>query len=243
MVVNSHNIFLHARKYPEMVLIKISMEQNQVKLTSPILDPITFTIPSSSETAETRIVKLVDFENLWLTLIDCFQIFQFYNVLCRVWGQKVSALDCGDEVAKWLSQQILNQDSGARLVYYPYSHSPRSVSTKPTLPFLKETDGVNMFMMIHFSHRPILMIHQFLKSEHIFRFDSISSAVNGICWGIELALRSQGHSLTPKFPAQHNSHRLHSICWRWLEIHQNWKRSDLPFLKTLHSVLFLGWLW
>jgi len=141
MVVNSHNIFLHARKYPEMVLIKISMEQNQVKLTSPILDPITFTIPSSSETAETRIVKLVDFENLWLTLIDCFQIFQFYNVLCRVWGQKVSALDCGDEVAKWLSQQILNQDSGARLVYYPYSHSPRSVSTKPTLPFLKETDG------------------------------------------------------------------------------------------------------
>jgi len=115
MVVNSHNIFLHARKYPEMVLIKISMEQNQVKLTSPILDPITFTIPSSSETAETRIVK--------------------------VWGQKVSALDCGDEVAKWLSQQILNQDSGARLVYYPYSHSPRSVSTKPTLPFLKETDG------------------------------------------------------------------------------------------------------
>jgi len=181
MVVNSHNIFLHARKYPEMVLIKISMEQNQVKLTSPILDPITFTIPSSSETAETRIVKLVDFENLWLTLIDCFQIFQFYNVLCRVWGQKVSALDCGDEVAKWLSQQILNQDSGARLVYYPYSHSPRSVSTKPTLPFLKETDGVNMFMMIHFSHRPILMIHQFLKSEHIFRFDSISSAVNGIC--------------------------------------------------------------
>jgi len=114
MVVNESNIFMTARKYPGMVKIKVHMEQNQVKLTSELLDPITFPIPAPDET-ETRIVK--------------------------IWGQKVSALDCGDEVAKWLSQEILYQDSGARLVYYPHSHAARQVATKLTLPWLRETDG------------------------------------------------------------------------------------------------------
>lgn len=91
MVVNESNIFMTARKYPGMVKIKVHMEQNQVKLTSELLDPITFPIPAPDET-ETRIVK--------------------------IWGQKVSALDCGDEVAKWLSQEILYQDSGARLAIF-----------------------------------------------------------------------------------------------------------------------------
>lgn len=115
MVVNKSNLFLTARKHPEMVMIKVSIEQDQVKLTSPLMDSVTFSVPASSDTAETRVVK--------------------------VWGQQVSALDCGDEVAEWLSQQIFFQDSGARLVYYPHSYSPRPVATKATLPFLKETDG------------------------------------------------------------------------------------------------------
>ena len=52
------------------------------------------------------------------------------------------ALDCGDQVAQWLSNQIFDEDSGARLVYYPYSDSPRRIKAETSLPWLKETDGV-----------------------------------------------------------------------------------------------------
>ena len=80
-----------------------------------------------------------------LIISDYIELTTFsLHIWSRIWGQKVSALDCGDEVAKWLSQEILYQDSGARLVYYPHSHAARQVATKLTLPWLRETDGVNI---------------------------------------------------------------------------------------------------
>ncbi len=50
MVYNENNNFLHARIHPTMVLIKISVSDNKVELTAPNSGPITFAIPSQSET-------------------------------------------------------------------------------------------------------------------------------------------------------------------------------------------------
>lgn len=47
-----------------------------------------------------------------------------------IWGQAVPARDCGEEVARWLSRYILQEDIGLRLVYYPLDRSARSVRTK-----------------------------------------------------------------------------------------------------------------
>lgn len=65
------------------------------------------------------------------------------TLYCRVWGDEVKALDCGDEAACWLSRYICKQDSGARLVYSPVrDKSPRSVKTNSALPWMTKEDGV-----------------------------------------------------------------------------------------------------
>ncbi|KAJ8679324.1 hypothetical protein QAD02_015111 [Eretmocerus hayati] len=47
-----------------------------------------------------------------------------------VWGQTVPACDCGEEVARWLSRFILQEDSGLRLVYYPLDRPSKSMHPK-----------------------------------------------------------------------------------------------------------------
>ncbi|RLU24163.1 hypothetical protein DMN91_004373 [Ooceraea biroi] len=42
-----------------------------------------------------------------------------------VWGQPVLACDCGEEVARWLSRFLLQEDTGLRLVYYPLDRPTR----------------------------------------------------------------------------------------------------------------------
>ncbi|XP_023246819.1 mitochondrial amidoxime reducing component 2 isoform X2 [Copidosoma floridanum] len=44
-----------------------------------------------------------------------------------VWGQAVPACDCGEEVARWLSRFLLQEDTGLRLVYYPLEKPSREV--------------------------------------------------------------------------------------------------------------------
>ncbi|KAL6441609.1 hypothetical protein ACFW04_003622 [Cataglyphis niger] len=44
-----------------------------------------------------------------------------------VWGQAVPARDCGEEVARWLSRFLLQEDAGFRLVYYPLDRPAREV--------------------------------------------------------------------------------------------------------------------
>lgn len=44
-----------------------------------------------------------------------------------VWGQPVSACDCGEEAARWLSRFLLQEDTGFRLVYYPLDYPTREI--------------------------------------------------------------------------------------------------------------------
>lgn len=63
-----------------------------------------------------------------------------------VWGQPVSACDCGEEVARWLSRYLLQEDTGLRLVYYPLDRSTRDVRTKnKAFPLIESSDSVSTF--------------------------------------------------------------------------------------------------
>lgn len=116
MVVNEKNNFLHARIHPHMVLIQPEITDGAMTLSAPDMEPITFLVPSQPLSNETAITV-------------------------KVWGEEVPAVDCGDEVATWLSKYIFKQDSGARLVYYPSQITSRSVKTKSVHPMMKEKDG------------------------------------------------------------------------------------------------------
>ncbi|KFB41953.1 AGAP000699-PB-like protein [Anopheles sinensis] len=47
-----------------------------------------------------------------------------------VWDQPVSAVDCGEEAARWLSRFLLSEDFGLRLVFYPHDQPTRPVREK-----------------------------------------------------------------------------------------------------------------
>ena len=144
---NENNNFLHARIHPTMVLIKMSVSVNKLKLSAPNTESITFPISfQSNETVKVRYI-LISFIKTSYT-IETMQVkenLKRTNSLWhhRVWGDEVTAFDCGDEVALWLSQYIFQKDSGARLAQLPYPEvSPRVVKSKPGHPWMKTTDGV-----------------------------------------------------------------------------------------------------
>lgn len=60
-------------------------------------------------------------------------------------GEKVPTVDCGEEVAKWFSRFLLSEDTGLRLVYFPYSKTTRDIRLK-NLVFnrLKKSDSVRL---------------------------------------------------------------------------------------------------
>jgi len=65
-----------------------------------------------------------------------------------VWGQAVLACDCGEEVARWLSRFLLQEDTGLRLVYYPLDRPTRDVRTKiKAFPLAEQTDTVSFSSM------------------------------------------------------------------------------------------------
>ncbi|XP_059617977.1 mitochondrial amidoxime reducing component 2-like [Phlebotomus argentipes] len=47
-----------------------------------------------------------------------------------VWGETVTTIDCGDDVAAWISKFLLNDDTGFRLVYYPDDFPTRDAWSK-----------------------------------------------------------------------------------------------------------------
>lgn len=62
-----------------------------------------------------------------------------------VWGQPVSACDCGEEAARWLSRFLLQEDTGFRLVYYPLDYPTREVRKSNEQWLLTPDDTVSFF--------------------------------------------------------------------------------------------------
>jgi len=64
-----------------------------------------------------------------------------------VWGQAVPARDCGEEVARWLSHFLLQEDAGLRLVYYPLDRPAKEMHKRNVnfFPLLTTMDTVSTF--------------------------------------------------------------------------------------------------
>ncbi|GJQ83431.1 hypothetical protein Trydic_g14211 [Trypoxylus dichotomus] len=88
----ANNEFKTARTFPKLVLIETCIDKNgDVVFTAPGRDPITVKIPNFERTPT---------------------IVTVHN------RAPVKALDCGDEIAAWLSRYILDKPSGMRLGYH-----------------------------------------------------------------------------------------------------------------------------
>ncbi|PSN39534.1 hypothetical protein C0J52_12382 [Blattella germanica] len=99
--------FKTARTYSHMVSIKLIPDgEGCITLSAPKMPDIKVKIPNISEKCKIR---------------QCM-------ILNKV---KISALDCGDEIASWLSKYILDSDTGCRLGYYVPDAMPlRAVAEK-----------------------------------------------------------------------------------------------------------------
>lgn len=62
--------------------------------------------------------------------VNVKSLFSMTPIKYTVWGKTDEAVDCGDEVAKWISQFLINEDFGMRLVFYPNSHPAVEVEVK-----------------------------------------------------------------------------------------------------------------
>lgn len=101
MVIQTKNgKFITARQYPQMVKIQPKIQGSTMTLSAPGMMDVE-----------------VDFERLYKTK----------PIKCSVWDQAVEAVDCGEDVARWFSRYIKEDDFGLRLVFYAKELSTRSV--------------------------------------------------------------------------------------------------------------------
>ncbi|XP_076276755.1 mitochondrial amidoxime-reducing component 1 isoform X2 [Lasioglossum baleicum] len=99
MVIDLNGHFVTARQWPRMVLVSPSVSGSVLTLSAPGMMPMT---------------------------VDLSRI-QGKGFPVAVWGKPVTACDCGEEVARWLSRFILMEDTGFRLVYYPLAGPTREL--------------------------------------------------------------------------------------------------------------------
>lgn len=103
MVVLPEGQFVTARGHPKLVLIQPIIKGTKLTLSAPNMPAITIDIEKMSKSA---------------------------TAITTIWQQPVTSIDCGEDVAMWLSRFIIGEDIGLRLVFYPDS--------KPTRPVLSE---------------------------------------------------------------------------------------------------------
>lgn len=98
MVATDDLKFVTARAYPKMLLIQPAINGDKITMSAPSMPDIS-----------------LSFEHL-KTLSP---------MKSSVWGMQVDTVDCGSEVATWMSQYILEKEFGMRLLFYPSDKSTR----------------------------------------------------------------------------------------------------------------------
>lgn len=102
MIITLESQFVTGRAHPKIVLIKPTIVDNRMILSAP------------------------DKPDIELNFDD---LKNKTSLKASVWDQEADTIDAGDKVAEWLSDYILGEKEGLRLVYYPHK--------KPTLPLNK----------------------------------------------------------------------------------------------------------
>lgn len=118
MITTSEGQFVTARTYPKLVLIKPGVVDGRLILSA----------------ADARTIE-----------VDINELQKQPTTITSVWKQDVETTDAGDEVAEWLSQIILGQENGLRLVFYPGSLPSRDArSLNVGYKYLKNDDAVRI---------------------------------------------------------------------------------------------------
>lgn len=103
VVTSSDGQFTTGRQHPKLVQISPRFEGEDMILSAPGMIDIT---------------------------VNVKRLFTIEPIKAVVWGEAVDAVDCGEEVAKWISRFIVSEDFGMRLVFYPNSQPTREVREK-----------------------------------------------------------------------------------------------------------------
>ncbi|XP_050070586.1 mitochondrial amidoxime reducing component 2-like isoform X2 [Anopheles maculipalpis] len=106
MVVKSEDgKFITGRSHPTLVLVQPAFDEQYERMT--------LSAPGMMD-----------------IVVNVKQLLETVPGKFSVWDQPVAAVDCGEEVARWLSRFILSEDFGLRLVYYPLECPTRPVREK-----------------------------------------------------------------------------------------------------------------
>lgn len=103
MVISTKGEFVTGRQYPKMVLIHPKIENHIMKLCAS---------------------GMMDIE------VNIEELYKKSPIRVTIWNQTIDAIDCGEDVGRWLSRFILSEDFGLRLVFYPGDLPTRNVREK-----------------------------------------------------------------------------------------------------------------
>lgn len=118
MIITPEGQFVTARAQPKFLLIQPRFDESNMILSAP---------------------GMMDF------VLNIDHLYTISPITASIWRQPVSTIDCGEEVAKWLSRFICSEDVGLRLVFYSHTEPTRVYLEKNT-PYDQMTAGdmVNM---------------------------------------------------------------------------------------------------
>lgn len=128
MVTRTNGEFITARAFPKMVQVIPKIDENVMVLSAP---------------------GMMDIQ------VDIKRLLSIGPTKANVWGQEVDVIDAGEDLAKWFSRFILQEDFGLRLVFYPHLVPTRDVREKNTIfeTAIKEDTGAlhdaTSFMLIN----------------------------------------------------------------------------------------------
>ncbi|CRL04211.1 CLUMA_CG017305, isoform A, partial [Clunio marinus] len=103
MIVNADGEFVTARTYPKLWQVTPDIDGDIMILSAPGMINLT---------------------------VDVARLLKIKPIKAQVWGETVSAVDAGEESARWFSRFIFQEDFGLRLVFYPLSIPSRKVRAK-----------------------------------------------------------------------------------------------------------------
>lgn len=118
VLLSSNGKFTTARQYPKLVQVMPRFEGDDMILSAAGMTDINVNIPT---------------------------LYKLETAKTEVWGKPVDVVDCGDDIAKWFSQYLVNEDFGMRLVFYPNSQPSAEAVDKSSSFFTMSTNDTGAF--------------------------------------------------------------------------------------------------
>uniref|UniRef100_A0A1L8E041 Putative mitochondrial amidoxime reducing component 2 n=1 Tax=Nyssomyia neivai TaxID=330878 RepID=A0A1L8E041_9DIPT len=103
MIITPEGQFITGRSHPKCVQIQPRFYGDKMILSAP---------------------GMLDIE------VDMKRLYEQKPIRTLCWGQPVDTVECGEEVARWISRFLVSEDIGMRLVFYPGALPTRDVREK-----------------------------------------------------------------------------------------------------------------